>query len=105
MDKSLKIVEPIDRIIALDRKQPEKKLTMEEYLNNVINDARIEKGRQLYADNKQLLDQISANYGVEPEFIVALWGLETGYGKNTGGFNVVSALATLAYEGRRREFF
>ncbi len=105
VNKSIKITEPIERIITLDRKQPEKKLTMEEYMNNVISEARIIKGRELYEKHSELLNKISAQYGVEPEFIVALWGLETGYGKNTGGFNVVSALATLAYEGRRREFF
>lgn len=105
VNRSLKIAEPIERIITLDKKQPEKKLTMEEYMANVISDARIIKGRELYEKNYDLLNTISAQYGVEPEFIVALWGLETGYGKNTGGFNVLSSLATLAYEGRRREFF
>ena len=105
VNSALKIAEPIERIVQLDKKQPEKKQTMEEYLANVISDARIIKGRELYEQHAELLSRISAQYGVEPEFIVALWGLETGYGKNTGGFNVVSALATLAYEGRRREFF
>ena len=105
VNKALKISEPLSRVITLDKKQPEKKLTMDEYLASVISKARITKGRELYAENKELLDKISAKYNVEPEFIVALWGLETGYGKNTGGFNVVNALATLAYEGRRREFF
>lgn len=94
-----------ERVISLDKKQPEHKLTKEEYLRNVINDARIQKGKRMLAENRTLLDEISQKSGVEPEFIVALWGLETGYGDNTGGFSVVNSLATLAYEGRRKEFF
>ena len=106
LDSSLKIAEPIERVIELDRKQPERsKITKEEYLAKVIDQNRINKGRQLLDDNREVLNKISARYGVEPEFIVALWGLETGYGKNTGGFGIISSLATLAYEGRRREFF
>lgn len=93
------------KVVSLDRKQPEKKLTMEEYLANVINDARIEKGRRLMQENKALLADIYKRTGVDPEFIVALWGLESGYGERQGDFQIVSALATLAYEGRRRQFF
>ncbi len=105
VDEALADIYVNERVISLDRKQPEHKLTKEEYLRNVINDARIQKGRRLFAENRALLDEISKKSGVEPEFIVALWGLETGYGENTGNFSVVNSLATLAYEGRRREFF
>ncbi len=94
-----------EKAITLDKKQPEKKLTMDEYLDNVINDVRIEKGHRLLVQNRILLNKISARTGVEPEFIVALWGLESGFGDNQGDFSVVNALATLAYEGRRRSFF
>lgn len=102
---SLKLVEPVEKVVSYDKKQPEVKRTKEEYLANVINNARIEKGRQMMQDNAELLSNISRTYGVEPEFIVALWGLETSYGKNTGNFNILNSLATLAYEGRRRDFF
>ena len=105
INDSITISKPIAKVIALDKKQPEHKLTMEEYMANVINNARIEKGRQLMQDNAEVLADVSQRFGVEPEFIVALWGMETSYGKNTGGFGIVNALATLAYEGRRREFF
>jgi membrane-bound lytic murein transglycosylase B len=66
---------------------------------------RIQKGQALYREHRALLDQVSARYNVQPHYIVALWGIETSFGKNTGGFNVVEALATLAYDGRRAEFF
>jgi len=59
----------------------------------------------LYKEHQVLLNQIGEKYQVQPRFIVALWGLETNFGKFTGGYNVVSALATLAYEGRRETFF
>jgi membrane-bound lytic murein transglycosylase B len=65
----------------------------------------VREGRKLYGVHRALLDKISARYGVPASVIVALWGVETSYGKVTGGFNVPHALATLAYEGRRAEFF
>src|SRR5581483_1330348 len=48
---------------------------------------------------------IEKKYGVPPRFLVAFWGLETNYGQNTGGYPVIAALATLAYDGRRAAFF
>ncbi len=98
-------ISPIAKVIELDRKQPEGKMTFIQYYEKVINQNRIDQGRRLYRENKRLLDKISAQYGVQPQYIVALWGIETSYGGYTGGFSVVQALATLAYDGRRSEFF
>lgn len=95
----------LPKAIELDRKQPEMKLTMHQYLKKVVNKARIQKGRELIRQHKALLDTIGAKYGVQPRFIVALWGIETNFGGNTGGFKIVDALATMAYEGRRADFF
>lgn len=97
--------QPDSNIIRLDRNQAGSGITKEEYLAKVISQSRINTGRALIKQHATLLNEVSAKYGVEKEFIVALWGLETGYGTNTGGFHVINALATLAYEGRRREFF
>jgi membrane-bound lytic murein transglycosylase B len=105
VDSALSDARVINRVIELDRKQPESTLTLEEYLAKVINAKRIEKGREMIAEHRDLLKKISTEYGVAPEYIVALWGIETNYGSNTGGYSTVSALATLAYEGRRSEFF
>lgn len=105
LDEAFRGVSPIPRVIELDRKQPEFTLTFPEYLNRVVNDARVEKGRQLSAENSQLLQQVSGRYGVAPEMVVALWGIESDFGRLTGGFNVIAALATLAFEGRRASFF
>jgi membrane-bound lytic murein transglycosylase B len=98
-------VEPIEKVIRLDRKQPEGTFTFAQYKEKVLPEMRIRKGQQLYAENRALLDRIGAQYGVQPRFIVALWGIETSYGANTGGFGLVPALATLAYDGRRSAFF
>jgi len=96
---------PLDRVIELDQKQPELKLTLDQYLARIVSDTRIKDGRKQFAANRTLLTKIGKKYGVQPRFIVALWGIETNYGTRTGGFNVIDALATLAYDGRRAGFF
>lgn len=98
-------VAPIPRIIELDRKQPEGTMTFAQYKKRVISDARVAQGRRLYKQHRDLLDKTAKKYGVPPQYIVALWGIETSYGNNTGGFKVVTALSTLAYDGRRSSFF
>ena len=98
-------VKPIKRIIELDRKQPEGTLTFAQYRKRVINDARIAQGRRLYTQHRELLERTAVKYGVPAQYIIALWGIETSYGNNTGGFDVVTALSTLAYDGRRSKFF
>ncbi len=105
IEAALTGIAPIPRIIELDRAQPEFTLTFEQYLERVVPDARVAKGRQMLGANRALLDEVGAAYGVRPRFIVALWGIETDFGRLTGGFSVVEALATLAYDGRRSEFF
>lgn len=98
-------LQPIPRVLELDRRQPEFTLTLRQYLDRAISDARVKQGRQRYAENRALLDEVSRKFGVQPRFIVALWGIETNFGQNQGGFPVVQALATLAYDGRRSAYF
>src|SRR3546814_3006535 len=71
----------------------------------VVPPGGVATGRWLLAEQAALLDEIAAKYGVQKRFIVALWGVETDFGRITGGFPVIAALATLAYDGRRSEFF
>ena len=61
--------------------------------------------RRQLAENRMLLDGIWRRFNVEPRFIVALWGIESDFGKVMGNYSVVSALATLAYDGRRSSYF
>jgi len=93
------------RAVKADRSQPEKVETLDTYLPKRLPKWKIEKARKLFKQHHTLLTKIGEKYGVQPRFIIALWGLETNFGKYTGHFNVVSALATLAYEGRREAFF
>ena len=105
LDAALTEIKPIPRVIELDRKQPEFTLTFEQYMNRVVPRSRIEKGRKKLAENKALLMEVSRKFGVPPQFIVAFWGVETDFGRVTGGFKVIDALATLAFDGRRSAFF
>ncbi|MGE4220889.1 MAG: lytic transglycosylase domain-containing protein [Alphaproteobacteria bacterium] len=105
LDSALLGIKPIPKVIELDRKQPEFTLTFDQYMDKVVPDARIQKGQARYDENRDLLRDIAAKYGVQPRFIVAFWGIESDFGRTLGTFDVVPALATLAYDGRRSKFF
>jgi membrane-bound lytic murein transglycosylase B len=98
-------IAPIPRVIELDRAQPETTRTFQEYMARVINDQRVSTGRERLRQHAVLLRQVADKYKVPPRFVVALWAAETDFGRVTGGFQVVPALATLAWEGRRAAFF
>lgn len=102
---ALEGLKPIAQIVELDRKQPESTHTFTEYKQRVLPKNRLEKARKLYERHKKLLKSIADKYGVQPRFIVALWGIESDFGNQMGRYYVPQALATLAFEGRRREFF
>jgi len=105
LDQALRGLEPIPRVVELDRRQPEGQMTYREYRARVLSQTRIERGRALLREHRPLLDRVAAEFGVQPRFIVALWGVESSYGDYKGQFPVVAALATLAYDGRRARFF
>ena len=105
LDQAFSSVKPIPRVIELDRSQPEFKLTFKQYLDRVVSGKTVWDGRRLYHEHRNLLEKIGIKYGVEPQYIVALWGIETRYGRITGGYPVIASLATLAYDGRRSAFF
>jgi len=92
-------------VIKLDRKQPEHKITFNHYIKNVLPKNRIRTGRKLLHKHFRLLNKISSKYGVKSSIIVALWGMESNFGQQMGGFNILESLSTLAYEGRRAKFF
>ena len=95
---------PLDHVILLDRSQPELKTPFEVYYTKRVP-VLISKGEKFLKKHKSLLRKIGKKYGVHPEIIVALWGIETHYGKIVGKTSTIHALATLAYEGRRADFF
>ena len=92
-------------VIVLDRAQPEFISPFLSYINKRVNPNQIALGRALLQENYAVLSQVEALYGVPKQILVALWGLETHYGANKGNFSLPSSLITLAYEGRRAEFF
>jgi membrane-bound lytic murein transglycosylase B len=96
---------PNDRVLELDRRQAEFTQTWPQYRDARLSHTRIENGRRSFTENRALLAAIGDRFRVDPTAVVAIWGLETSYGSFTGGFNVVEALATLAWEGRRAAFF
>jgi len=98
-------VTPSQRVVELDGKQPEKKIGFDEYYAKTLTADRIATGKRLLRENWTTLKRVEDQYGVQAHYIVALWGIETSFGKNTGGFDLIQALATLAWEGRRREYF
>ncbi len=95
----------VDRVIKSDRNQLEKKITLDDYLTRVLPRKRIEQGRALYQRYQPQLSQVNAQYGVPGRYIVALWGMESAFGQIQGKEDVISALSTLAFEGRREAFF
>jgi membrane-bound lytic murein transglycosylase B len=105
LDRALGSVKPIARVIELDRRQPEFTQTFWSYLDRAVSDQRVETGRRLLAKHAALLQDVERRYGVQPRFLVAIWGLESDYGNVTGGFPVIGALVTLAHDERRSDFF
>ncbi len=91
--------------VKADKNQPEKKITLDDYIVSRVPDWKAEQAVQKYLSNRALLDKIGEEYGVQPRFIVALWGNESNFGKIQGSYSVLSALASLAYEGRREALF
>jgi membrane-bound lytic murein transglycosylase B len=104
IDTALSNISPIQRVIKQDKNQPERK-TFVDYRDKRVNDYRIRKGQEMYNLHKDELERIGKIYGVAPQYILALWGMETNYGTYTGNENIIEALATLAWEGRREAFF
>lgn len=96
---------PNAHVIKNDRRQLEFVLTSSDYINRVVSQTRVEKGQKLYRDLKPILQPIEEKYGVPSNYIIAFWGMETNFGGNFGGFNVIEALTTLSYDKRRPEFF
>ena len=98
-------VQYVERVIELDRKQPEFTRSFAQYYTARVTQGRVDKGRALLIEHKALLDQVYRATGVPPHYLVAFWGLETNFGSYLGSMAVPSSLATLACDPRRSEFF
>jgi membrane-bound lytic murein transglycosylase B len=105
IDAALRGLQPNADVLRLDRHQPEFTLTWAQYRARVLPPTRLAHARDHYDQDGTLLAEVGQHFGVDPRIVVGIWGLESGFGANTGGFSVVQALATLAYDGRRAAFF
>ena len=93
------------QVLRFDRTQPEHRITFSSYRNTRADFYKIMIGRREYQKHKLLLEDIGEQYKVDPCVIVALWGMETSYGRYMGNFPVIRSLATLAYDSRRSDHF
>ena len=96
---------PSNQVLELSKKQPEFVTTPADYVAKRVSDSRMSKGKEMRGEWRQTLAAVSARYGVQPEVMLAIWGIETNYGGFMGGNNSVHALATLTYGGYRADYF
>lgn len=104
-ERSFRGVEYLPKVIERDRNQSEFTKTIWDYLDSAASDKRIANGKAALDKHRAKLEAIEAKYGVEKEVVVAVWGLESAYGEFRGDTPIISALATLSYDGRRGKFF
>jgi membrane-bound lytic murein transglycosylase B len=103
-DAAFKGVTVNERVLELDRYQPEFVRPIWEYLDSAVSESRIADGRARASERRKTLRGIEERYGVDLGIVAAVWGIESAYGHNYGSIPVIESLATLAYEGRRRDF-
>ena len=99
------IEEPLPIVIERDRAQAETVFSLEKYLSRLLTVKLITRGREALSGHRMLLEEVGARYGVPPEIIVAIWGIESNFGSFSGVRPTVAALATLAWDPRRSTFF
>lgn len=92
------------RVIELNENQPEFSRAIWDYLDSAVSSDRVSKGRAMMRKYRKSLGRAERAHGVPASIVTAIWSLESNFGQNLGGFNVIEALATLGFEGRRASF-
>ena len=105
IDVAFKNVKFLEQVIKYDRKQPEFFEDTVTYVNKRATDSKAKKAEELLKKNTHLFSEIENKFKVEKEILLALWGIETHFGKHVGKMDIISSLATLSYDKRRRDFF
>jgi len=105
IDISFKNVKFLEQVIKYDRRQPEFYEDTITYVSKRANILRVEKAKKLFKKNETLFNKVEDSFSVEKEILLALWGIETNFGKHVGKMDIISSLATLSYDKRRRDFF
>lgn len=96
---------PSETVVALDRRQPEKRASYRTYLQTRLTVSKVDSARAAAERVQPILEAVHARFGVPAAVVVGIWGMETHFGRNTGSFDVVRALASLAFDGRRAALF
>jgi len=105
IDIAFKNVKFLSQVIKYDRKQPEFYEDTITYVSKRANISRVKTAKKLFKKNKALFTEVENKFSVEKEILLALWGIETNFGKHVGKMDIISSLATLSYDKRRRDFF
>ena len=105
LDVAFKNVKFLDQVIIYDRKQPEFFEDTITYVSKRASSSRANKAKKLLKKNIKLFNNIENEFSVEKEILLSLWGIETNFGKHVGKMDIISSLATLSYDKRRRDFF
>ena len=105
IDTTFMNVQFIEQVIKYDRKQPEFFEDTITYVNKRANVTRVKNAKKVLKKNKDLFIDVENKFFVEKEVLLALWGIETNFGKHVGKMDIISSLATLSYDKRRRDFF
>ena len=103
-DREMATAKPRPAVRLAQDNQPEFVRPMWDYVDRATSPARVQGGRSGYADARETLEEVAGQYGVAPEVMVAIWGMESSYGRFMGDHDVLSALGTLAYKGGRQDF-
>lgn len=98
-------LEPLPVVVERDRSQPESVLTVDQYVQRRLTRNFVATAREMRRTHRELLEKVSDRYGLPADYIVAIWGMESNFGRFTGVRPVVQTLVTLAFEGRRAAFF
>ncbi len=104
-DRAFRGVKYNSYVIEKDRNQSEFTKQIWEYLDTATSETRVRNGKAAYRKHRNLFKRIERKYGVDARVVVAIWGLESAYGKRMGDLPIIESLATLAYDSRRRKFF
>jgi len=105
VNKAFSRVKFLKKLLIYDKRQPEFIEKTETYIGKRVNKKRVLKAKSLLLENKDLLSRIEKDFGVPKEYLVALWGIETSFGRHLGKVDIISALATLSFDKRRSAYF
>ncbi len=105
LDRALTGLIPEPVVVARDRAQPEQVQSLDEYLRQRLSTRTVSSARAMYRQHQAVLSRVDADYGISASMLVAVWGLESNFGRFTGTRPVVAALATLAFDPRRSTLF